>query len=419
MISEAFRAFNAIGDTSSRNEKEEIVANNIENPVFSELLYICYNPFIRTNFKRTVGVPTVSVDPPASDMYQDFIFLIHNLSKREYTGNVALEAVTRFFKHCTEQEYKWYSRVMLKDMKIGITEKTINKVKKGFIPEYSCSLAASKFVKLPKCFRVDVKLDGYRCNAFHYENGTVELLSRNGITIEGYTDIEEAIKTLPRGYMYDGEIMGRKGTFNEVQKSAFKKSKDKDGVLHVFDCVSIPDFEAKKGTVPYRARLKFLDDMADYFESSANMNLVTGHKFCGGHTEENLAKVYELHAQFTAQGYEGTMVKDLDAVYECKRSKNIQKIKDMETLDLVIVGVEEGKKGTEFEGTLGALVVGYENNTVNVGSGYSKALRDELWAKRNELVDKVIEVKYQEKTVNEKGKSSLRFPIFMKFRPDK
>jgi len=138
------------------------------------------------------------------------------------------------------------------------------------------------------------------------------------------------------------------------------------------------------------------------------------------------------------------MVKDLDATYKCKRSYDVQKIKEMYEIDLVVVDVEEGKEGTKNEGTLGALVVELSDKDikeqlpvddpkhekklryvegctarVNVGSGYSDELRNYFWNNKEDIINRTIQIKFQETTINEHGEHSLRFPIFVKVRDDK
>jgi DNA ligase-1 len=117
-------------------------------------------------------------------------------------------------------------------------------------------------------------------------------------------------------------------------------------------------------------------------------------------------------------GYEGIMIKSVDAPYECKRSDFWMKWKPTITVDLNIVGFEEGT-GRNV-GRLGAIICeGVDNDRtirVNVGSGLSDSNRDEYWAARNELLDRVVEVEADAVTQNQDGSYSLRFPRFLRFR---
>jgi DNA ligase-1 len=119
-----------------------------------------------------------------------------------------------------------------------------------------------------------------------------------------------------------------------------------------------------------------------------------------------------------AQGFEGIMIKDLGAPYECKRSSFWMKWKPTITVDLTIVGFEEGTGRNA--GRLGAIVcegVDNERNIrVNVGTGYSDSDRDEFWASRDQLLGVIGEVEADAVTQNQDGSYSLRFPRFVRFR---
>jgi len=119
-----------------------------------------------------------------------------------------------------------------------------------------------------------------------------------------------------------------------------------------------------------------------------------------------------------AAGYEGIMIKDVDAPYECKRSTFWMKWKPVMTVDLNIIGFEEGT-GRNL-GRLGAIICeGVDNDRsirVNVGSGLSDADRDEYWTSRDDLLGRVVEVAADAVTQNQDGSYSLRFPRFIRFR---
>ena len=87
-------------------------------------------------------------------------------------------------------------------------------------------------------------------------------------------------------------------------------------------------------------------------------------------------------------------------------------------VDLKVVGYEEGSG--KHSGKLGSLIVEYKNNTVNVGSGFTDAQREECWNNREQLIGKIVAVKYKEETMDKKTKlPSLQFPTFIAFKTDK
>lgn len=117
-------------------------------------------------------------------------------------------------------------------------------------------------------------------------------------------------------------------------------------------------------------------------------------------------------------GYEGLMLNKNNALYECKRVTSLIKIKSFKHSDLRIVDVLEGEG--KYVGMLGSVMVEYKGNTVNDGSGFTDEQRKEYWVIKDELVGKIVQVKYKEVSKNkDTGLESLQFPIFERLRFDK
>jgi len=122
-----------------------------------------------------------------------------------------------------------------------------------------------------------------------------------------------------------------------------------------------------------------------------------------------------------SEGYEGVMIKDLNAPYECKRTTFWLKYKPVITVDLEVIDVEEGT-GRNV-GRLGALVCSGTDHgkeiTVNVGSGFSDEQRVDFYVNRSSVIGRTVEILADAVTQNQDGTYSLRFPRFMRFRDDK
>jgi DNA ligase-1 len=322
--------------------------------------------------------------------------------------------------------------VLIKDLRCGVSEKTINKVcanSEWFVPTFTCQLAQDSGdhpAKMRGRKRLEVKLDGVRVLAVFNGNGCT-LYSRNGKVFENFPQIQEFLedhrrmftegtKTSGR-FVLDGEIVGE--SFQKLMRQAHRKSDAKtDGmVYHVFDIIPLDDFERGYWNAQQHKRLSLLARARENLSTTDPVQVMPGLE-----VDLDTAEGHDILRRFAedavTEGYEGIMIKDLDAPYECKRSSFWMKWKPTITVDLNIVGTEEGTGRNQ--GRLGALICeGVDNGRsirVNVGSGLRDSDRDEFWSLRNDLLGRVVEVEADAVTQNQDGTYSLRFPRFMRFR---
>jgi DNA ligase-1 len=89
------------------------------------------------------------------------------------------------------------------------------------------------------------------------------------------------------------------------------------------------------------------------------------------------------------------------------------KLKRFETVDCKIVGTQEGKG--KLKGCLGAILVDVSGVESRCGSGFDDETRTTLWSVKDSLIGKTVEVQYQNKSKD----GALRFPVFIRMRPDK
>lgn len=450
LIQEAFETLEEIGEVSSTTAKQEILAEKKDNEVLRTILFSAYSPFIQYNIKK---IPTEPEDCEGSEIsgvtYDDFLQLLVKLSKREITGNAAIDALEEFLTECCEDEYKWYSRVIGKDLKIGIADKGINKAIKGLIPVYEVLLAdkippadlnldTPKALKmLPERIVTQYKIDGYRLNIHVLQSGEVLVRTRNGKIVSGYNDLEaEAAEKLPRGYVYDGEIVApelfewisenmkasddniiaNRDLFSEVMSHAFSKEDNKQGVFNLFDMVPIKEWNSQKTTESYEVRLQHIQSMVKPLELK-HIAIVPTSRIYHKNNPEDLKEIVDTFHYYLSIGWEGLMIKNADSVYEFKRSKNLLKMKLMDTVDLEVIELYEGTG--KYEGMMGGVYVDYKGYKVGVGSGWNDDQRQKYWENPNEILGKTIEIAYQAETKNKQGGLSLSFPVVKQVRTDK
>jgi DNA ligase-1 len=191
-----------------------------------------------------------------------------------------------------------------------------------------------------------------------------------------------------------------------------------DAVLHLFDIIPLDKFQEGKFAVKQSGRTAWLKQ---WYEEHMNLlpNVaVLDHAVVDLDTEHG-QKVFSMYNKSAVEnGYEGIMIKDLDAPYECKRSTAWLKLKPFIEVSLEVIEIEEGT-GRNV-GRLGAFVCAGDDDgkriKVNVGSGFSDANRDSFWASRDQCIGNIVEVRADAVTQNQDGSYSLRFPRFLRFR---
>lgn len=370
-------------------------------------------------------------DGPGLD-WDTFNITVTGLVNRQLTGNAARDTVQSMIMLATEEQWNnWYRRILIKDLRCGVSEKTVNKVVKNHeeyrIPVFTCQLAhdsANHETKVSGKKFLEVKLDGVRVLTVVYPDGRVDQFSRNGKELLNFDHIKEQISNVvksdppPYPLVLDGEVMS--ASFQDLMKQVHRKDnvEASDAVLHLFDCVPLAEFEKGGWDKEQENRSYML-----YHWHKEHINLmpnvaVVGHELVDLDTVEGKQRFKEINQAAIDGGYEGIMMKVPDAPYECKRSTAWLKLKPYIEVSLEVIGFEEGT-GRNVE-RLGALICAGDDDgkriTVNVGSGFSDNDRASIWASRDHILGDIVEVRADAITQNQDGTYSLRFPRFKSFR---
>ena len=386
--------------------------------------YLAYNPFFTYNIKQ---VPETEGLEFKENPWVAFWGLCESLRTRTITGNAAKEAVELMSQKFDSDQWNMLARrVLIKDLRCGITSKTINKIvgnSEWKIPVFEVQLATDSKghpKKLVGEVMIEPKLDGVRTIAILTKDN-VQLFSRNGKLFNNFPQIEQELKKLcpsitqRGGVVIDGEITGK--SFQELMRGATRKDHvAADSVFNVFDIMSLVEFKQGHSNRTQKDRLLALESVVNRVQMT-NVVMVKG-KQLNLDNEQDHKFMAQYANDCVAEGYEGIMIKKLDAPYECKRSTFWMKWKPVITVDLEVVDIEEGTGRNA--GRLGALVCeGVDEDRtirVNVGSGLSDSDRDNFWTRKDSLVGYIVEVKADAVTQNQDGTYSLRFPRFERFR---
>ena len=185
----------------------------------------------------------------------------------------------------------------------------------------------------------------------------------------------------------------------------------------LFDILPLSEFKAGKSVMGQRRRTNLLKSMKSIFDTIGYIDIIPQDEI-DLDTYVGELQFKQINKDAIDNGFEGIMIKDPDAIYECKRSTSWLKQKPFIEVSLQVVEVEEGT-GRNV-GRLGALVLeGVDDDKtirVNCGSGFSDSDRGVFWAGRDSLPGQVVEVRADAITQNQDGSYSLRFPRFLRFR---
>ena len=419
---------------NSRLAKEAILAEAMEEGLdeFFHGLKMALDKLYTFGVKQ---VPIKEDDSGQGLSWTNFVELAEALYKRSLTGHAARDAIQLAMGVATKQQWNdWYRRILIKDMRAGFGEKSVNTVAKKAkklnyaVPVFECMLAhdgANHETKITGKKLVEPKLDGVRVlTVVDFESRTVQMYSRNGKELNNFPHVvkafEDNLDNFGRSYVFDGEIVSK--SFQDLMTQVHRKDnvEASDARLMLFDVIPLSEFKQGQSVMGQRRRSVFLKgNFSKIFSDAGCIEIVAQKEFdLDVFTDEIEFKDYNKAA--VAAGYEGIMIKDPEGKWEGKRSVAWLKQKPFIEVSLAVTAVEEGT-GRNV-GKLGALICEGEDDgkkiVVNVGSGFTDKQRAEFWEAKDTLIGQVVEVRADAATRSQDSETvwSLRFPRFIRFR---
>ena len=405
-----------MNDSSSGNYKIETIKKHSDSKFLQMIFNYTYNPYKKYNVTSKNCKKNSDLLGHANT-YGSIFTILNDLANRVSTGHTSIANVNRFILENIQHEKLIYN-IIDRDLKMGASTSSINKVIPGCIPTFKVALANPYNVK-----RVDFKsgdwygsrkLDGVRCIC-RKENDIVTFFSRSGKEFLTLGNLENEILKIPGNFILDGEICMVDKDGNEDFQGIMKQIRKKDHQIEkpkffVFDYLTLEQFDNQTGTTPLTLRLRNgyhnlpNDVNYDMLEFLPQEQLTTEEQF----TE--MAKAAE------DAGFEGIMVRK-NVGYEGKRSHNLLKVKKFHDAEYTVLGTTnafirwtENGKQVERE-CLSNITIEHKGCKVNVGSGFSKEQREMYFDFPQNIIGKTVTIQYFEETKNQNGGFSLRFPV--------
>lgn len=416
---------NALASNDSRNYKIDLLMQHKDNSTLREVVRLALDPL--TQFYQRKIPDYVTEEKPWHTL-ESALDKLSKLSNREITGNAAIDYLRLLLTEVSIDDAKVIERIIQKDLRCGVSTATANKVWPNLVMDYPCMLCSQYEDKLVNKIKfpaiVQMKMDGMRFNAIVY-NGTVEFRSRNGKELDLKGNLVQEFLNLSNGVncVFDGELMIMEdnyqfadrqtgnGILNKANKGTISQNEAARVHASLWDVIPYEDFKKGVCNVPYSTRWTTISDLIGNQEEK-------GKRIWSVYSKE-VASIDDARAEFErlySEGYEGTILKCKNGIWENKRTKSQIKFKGELECDLKIVGIQAGTG--KYAGLLGAILCESGDGVVkvSVGSGFSDDQRLNLGY---ELIGKIAAIKYNARITNKQGEESLFLPIVMEIREDK
>ena len=406
-----------MNDSSSGNYKIETIKKHSNSKFLQMIFNYTYNPYKKYNVTSKNCKKNSDLLGHANT-YGSIFTILNDLANRVSTGHTSIANVNRFILENIQHENLIYN-IIDRDLKMGASTSSINKVIPGCIPTFKVALANPYNVK-----RVDFKsgdwygsrkLDGVRCIC-RKENDIVTFFSRSGKEFLTLGNLENEILKISGNFILDGEICMVDKDGNEDFQGIMKQIRKKDHQIEkpkffVFDYLTLEQFDNQTGITPLTFRLEIGKKKLQMVNINSDMLAFLPQEQLT--TEEQFT---EMAKEAEEAGFEGIMVRK-NVGYEGKRSHNLLKVKKFHDAEYTVLGTTnafirwtENGKQVERE-CLSNITIEHKGCKVNVGSGFSKEQREMYFESPQDIIGKTVTIQYFEESKNQNGGYSLRFPV--------
>ena len=409
-LSEVISIVKQLRETSGTNDKIVLLRRNCNNELLRKVLRYTYD----TDLKY--GVQKKSIVMRTGESKWSSLFEMLNELAESNINDSLKRNVGRFINNLeTEDEKELVTKILLKNLDVGLNVKNINKGMKGLIVTHDIMKGSSWDGTLNGEVAVSLKLDGIRCS-WLIKDGKAIAKTRQNKIIQGMNELTKAIEEVfgEQDLFVDGELLAineeglsSEDLFKKTSAIVNSKGLKKDLTFVAFDIVSLEDYNNKSNSTPFLERREQLEcyvGLKNELVKLAPMYFIT----------DSIDRIYEKLDEVVKDNCEGLMLNKINGFYEFKRTKQLLKVKKFNEGDVLVTDILEGEG--RLEGTLGKIEVQFKYKgdiyTNNIGSGFSDEEREYYWEHKDELIGKIVTIKYFEITKNEQGGFGFRFPTW-------
>ena len=416
-MEEVIRLFEQIKNISGINNKKAIITANKDNELFKE----CLKFLLDSNFITGISAKKIKKKVIKSEYILPTFEDVMKYLAQNNTGTDNDISMVQAFLDGHEEDREFYEQMITKSFRLGADSKVVNACIPNLIPTFDVQLGTSiekvKLLGNEKIF-ISRKLNGTR-TAFVGD----KCMTRQGKEYKGLDHIISDLQKVVGTEMFvDGELLykNKEGlsdseAFQKGTGIAMSKDNDKSELkLVIFDMFPLDEFWSGKSKEPYSNRKKHLVELGEKITALGTDNLEIVQMCYEGYDHSEIWKWLNYAEQHDWEG----VILNLDTPYECKRTKNLIKVKKFKEIDLRCININIATTG-KYKGVMGSITCKYGDSTVDVGSGFNDEKRIYYTDNPKEIIDHIISIKYKEETINKNGGKSLQFPIFIDCRFDK
>ena len=420
LLKEVIKLFKQIQETNSTNDKKAIIVANKDNELFKKCLKFLLDGNVVTGISSKKLNKDVFV--LGHDNCNTFEELMDYLTLNNTGCDYDIRTVRYFIENQPEEDREFYEQMITKSFRLGADAKLVNKCIPNLIPTWDIQqaypLSDKNEPKDGEWFALSQKLNGNNCS---YYKG--KLISRQGKEFTGLQHIIDDIEKLPKheNFFFNGELI-RKNVDNLPDDQNFQigtgiinsDNEDKSCIyFKIYEVLPVEEFEKGESKLTYKDRRHNVLDPLSVAIYRAGLENIRVVPIIYEGTDKS--KIQELLERADSDGWEGLML-NKDTKWKNKRNNGILKVKSWKSADILCTGVIEGTG--KNKGTLGSIECDYKGFKLRV-PGFKDEMRDYYWNNQNEIVGKIVQIKYKGETKNKKGGLSVQFPEFQCVRTDK